>query len=85
VSCSVQISSATLGLLPAWLGDERVHASHRAALVGKDAAHYASRFGNIDPDLPYFWPVRAADRRRSEAPDAALTDAGVRHRMRPNG
>ncbi|MHA6792088.1 MSMEG_6728 family protein [Pseudonocardia bannensis] len=45
------------GLLPGWLGDERVHRSHRAALLRKDPAHYGPLFPAEDPDLPYFWPV----------------------------
>jgi hypothetical protein len=48
---------ARAGLLPAWLGDEQVHASHRAALVRKDPEHYAGRFPGVDPDQPYVWPV----------------------------
>jgi hypothetical protein len=42
--------------LPEWLGDERVHRSHRAALVRKDAEFYRSAFPDADPELPYFWP-----------------------------
>lgn len=45
------------GLLPAWLGDERLHRSHRSALLRKDPAWYGSRFSDVPPDLPYFWPV----------------------------
>jgi hypothetical protein len=46
-----------LGLLPAWLGDDRVHLSHRSALVRKDPAHYRPLLGDDVPDdLPYFWP-----------------------------
>jgi hypothetical protein len=44
--------------LPPWLGDERVHASHRSNLLRKDSQHY-SKFGWKEPDnLPYFWPVK---------------------------
>ena len=43
--------------LPAWLGDERVHDSHRAALVRKDPERYRALFPDVDPELPYFWPV----------------------------
>lgn len=50
--------------LPPWLGDERLHSSHRAALLCKDAVWY-SQFGwsesaavrNEKGSLPYFWPV----------------------------
>jgi hypothetical protein len=41
---------------PPWLGDERLHASHRSSLLRKDPDHYGSRFSDPD-DLPYFWPT----------------------------
>jgi hypothetical protein len=42
--------------LPPWLGDERLHASHRSNLLRKDPAHYG-RFGWREPPvLPYYWP-----------------------------
>lgn len=45
------------GLLPSWLGDEAVHASHRAALVRKDPAFYRPRLGDdVSPDVDYQWP-----------------------------
>lgn len=48
---------------PCWLGDERLHSSHRAALLSKDFEYY-SKFGwaesPLTPDkkgsLPYYWP-----------------------------
>lgn len=48
------------GQLPPWLGDEALHASHRAALIRKDPAYYRPRFRDadaLDPDAPYVWPV----------------------------
>jgi Pyrimidine dimer DNA glycosylase len=48
---------ARLGLLPGWLGDERVHRSHRSALVRKDPDFYGRLFDDADPALPYYWPV----------------------------
>jgi hypothetical protein len=48
---------ARLGLLPDWLGDERLHRSHRSALVRKDPDFYGPRFRDADPTLPYHWPV----------------------------
>lgn len=42
---------------PSWIGDPRVHLSHRANLIRKDSAHYGPQFGNVSPDLPYVWPV----------------------------
>ena len=43
--------------LPAWLGDERVHRSHRSALVRKDPGFYGPLFPDADPGDGYFWPV----------------------------
>ena len=41
---------------PSWVGDERLHASHRAALLHKDLAWY-SQFGwGEPPGINYFWP-----------------------------
>lgn len=43
--------------VPPWLGDERLHASHRSNLLRKDPKYYA-RFGWAEPDdMPYVWPV----------------------------
>ena len=47
-------------VMPPWMGDERVHASHRAALLRKDPEHYGAHFSE-DPGQPYFWPVRKGD------------------------
>jgi hypothetical protein len=42
---------------PPWLGDERIHSSHRAALLYKNPAHY-SQFGWTEtPKQDYYWPV----------------------------
>lgn len=43
--------------LPPWLGNRRLHASHRSALVRKDPEHYTPHFGAVAVDLPYVWPV----------------------------
>ena len=44
-------------IMPLWLGDQRVHASHRSNLLRKDPAHYG-QFGWTEPaDLPYVWPM----------------------------
>ena len=43
--------------LPWWLGDERLHSSHRAALLYKLPEHY-NKFGwKEEPSLNYWWPV----------------------------
>jgi hypothetical protein len=51
---------AAAGLLPAWLGDEALHRSHRSALVRKDPDRYRPLFPDVPDDLPYVWPVRSA-------------------------
>ena len=43
--------------LPPWLGDERVHRSHRSALVRKAPEIYGPLFPDADPEEDYFWPV----------------------------
>jgi len=49
--------------VPPWLGDDRLHSSHRAALLAKDFAWY-SQFGwtekpdpYINEKYAYWWPV----------------------------
>jgi len=53
-------SQADLGkdLMPPWLGDDRLHRSHQASLLRKDPEFYGPRFPGVDPELPYYWPVR---------------------------
>jgi hypothetical protein len=42
---------------PPWFGDERVHSSHRAALLFKNYEWY-SQFGwEEEPKMDYYWPV----------------------------
>lgn len=43
-------------ILPPWVGNERLHASHRSNLLRKDPIHYG-KFNWSEPDnIPYFWP-----------------------------
>jgi len=42
--------------LPPWLGDERLHASHRASLLRKSPSFYRRYGWTDDPCTPYFWP-----------------------------
>lgn len=44
-------------VLPAWWGDERVHKSHRAALMFKDPGHYRQFDWRVIPQIDYHWPV----------------------------
>lgn len=51
--------------MPHWLGDERLHLSHRSALVSKDKDWYVPLFGEL-PIVPYYWPVQS----KPELPDS---------------
>ena len=43
---------------PWWLGEERLHRSHRSNLLRKDIVYYG-QFNWKEPNcLPYWWPVR---------------------------
>lgn len=46
-------------LQPAWLGDEKLHQSHRAALVHKLPEHYVPLFGELAVE-EYVWPIPSA-------------------------
>jgi len=43
-------------LLPSWLGDERLHRSHRSQLIAKDPQFYRPLFPESAEGLDYFWP-----------------------------
>jgi hypothetical protein len=43
-------------LLPTWLGDERLHRSHRSQLIGKEPEFYRPLFPESPEGLDYFWP-----------------------------
>jgi hypothetical protein len=51
--------------MPPWLGDERVHKSHRANLKRKDPAYYGQFGWKERPMQEYFWPVAAQKSRRA--------------------
>jgi hypothetical protein len=51
------------GELPPWLGDERMHLSHRVSLVRKDPDFYQPIFGDLPDDVPYVWPPSDRPRR----------------------
>lgn len=43
---------------PWWLGDERLHLSHRSNLVRKDAGHYGKLWPGVPSNLEYWWPTK---------------------------
>lgn len=49
-------ADARLAVVPSWVGDEKVHASHRSNLLRKDPEHYGALGWAEPPDLPYVWP-----------------------------
>ena len=44
-------------LMPPWLGDERLHSTHRANLLRKDPQWYGQFQWTEDPGTGYWWPV----------------------------
>jgi hypothetical protein len=45
-----------------WLGDKRLHSSHRSNLLRKDPIHYG-RFGWTErTDMPYYWPTKQQEK-----------------------
>jgi len=42
--------------MPDWLGDERLHSSHRAALLYKQFSHYGALGWSEAPSINYYWP-----------------------------
>lgn len=44
-------------IVPPWLGDDRVHQSHRSNLIRKSPAHYSPQFPDDPDDLEYIWPL----------------------------
>jgi len=41
---------------PPWLGDERLHSSHRSNLLRRNIQHYSQFNWPETPDNMYFWP-----------------------------
>ena len=56
-------------LFPSWLGDERLHASHRSNLLRKEPGWYGAFGWAEQPDLPYWWPGAAYAGPRSDLID----------------
>jgi hypothetical protein len=58
--------------IPPWLGDERLHSSHRAALLSKNYGWYSQFDWSEKPAYDYYWPVTrpSAKKARSQNPFA---------------
>jgi hypothetical protein len=46
---------------PLWLGDLKLHASHRSTLLARRPAEYARRKWADPSDLPLYWPVTTGE------------------------
>lgn len=44
-------------IFPEWLGNERLHKSHRIRLMQKDKNYYSKFDWEDIPEAPYWWPV----------------------------
>ena len=42
-------------LLPDWLGNSKLHNSHKSNLLRKDGKYYAQYKWAVNSDLPYYW------------------------------
>lgn len=51
-------------LVPRWLGNEALHASHRAALLAKNPEWYGQFEWTEKPEINYIWPGRKHEGRR---------------------
>lgn len=47
----------TIIAMPSWVGDDRIHASHRSNLLRKDPTYYSQFNWAESADIPYYWPV----------------------------
>src|SRR5574337_1535503 len=48
-------------IMPHWIGNRWFHRSHQSNLLRKDPVYYGQFFKNVEPDLPYLWPVSKED------------------------
>ena len=59
-----EIPAARQTVMPPWLGDDRLHSSHRAALLAKKPDHYGCFGWTETPAVDYWWPVAPAKANR---------------------
>ncbi len=52
------VTPGTTSLSPWWLGDDRLHESHKSNLLRKAPEHYRRYWPDLRDDLPYWWPVK---------------------------
>lgn len=56
------IPRVTKLVFPPWLGDFRLHESHRANLARKKPEYYGKLWPYADKGAPYWWPVELKDK-----------------------
>lgn len=56
-SAEVEQFADNFNIIPHWLRDERVHASHRAMLHRKDPVYYMDWANEAKNIYEYYWPV----------------------------
>jgi hypothetical protein len=55
---TIALIGNVVGSIPKWVGNEKVHLSHRSNLLRKSPDHYKSLFeDNLNPDIEYCWPT----------------------------
>ena len=52
-------------VMPWWMGDPRLHDSHKSNLLRKYPEFYRQYGWNVPEDLPYFWPVPTSPRQNT--------------------
>lgn len=58
------IPRASKIVMPPWMGDFRLHESHRANLARKDPEYYGKLWPYADKDAPYWWPCGMKDKKK---------------------
>lgn len=53
------LESMSVDEYPPWLGDVKLHASHRANLIRKDETYYGTFGWSEYPEMGYYWPTKA--------------------------
>ena len=43
-------------VMPKWLGNDKLHLSHKSMLVQKDTLFYGALWSDVPRDLDYIWP-----------------------------
>lgn len=51
---------------PPWLGDYRLHTSHKCNLVRKMPEYYWAYWPDVDSTAPYWWPVKLRDKKKQK-------------------